>query len=320
MRMSRRGPAVAALLGVLAVLLPASPAFALKNPPPGSTLPLIPGSRVVHLRDESGGLETFTSFPVVSDFATFGGVGSTCVARVSGDDPATPDVVESDFGVVSTRWIFIENRIPPEWLGGPIDLPDESVVLASRVRRFSVYCLSTDIVGNFRGVIDVPPSDPFLDPHVVLPTLYNGLQLAALSLYRNPVVNRWGGLVTRSPVWLAIDPVGWVTQRSNVVSWRGWQLALIARPKALEFTVDFVPDRARPSLPFSGVVPCVGAGERPVAWAGALPGPPVDLAVFAPPGVGAPCMWTPPGPGVVSVTARATFVPHHVIRLRGAFS
>jgi hypothetical protein len=121
------------------------------------------------------------------------------------------------------------------------------------------------------------------------------------------VVNRWGGLVVRSPAWLAIDPAGWATQRSNVVHWRGWELVLIAQPKALAFDVDFVPDPARPSTPFTGVVPCVAPGDRPQPWVGAFPGPPVDLASFAEPGVGGPCMWTPPGPGWVTITARVTF-------------
>ena len=108
--MKRRRRTVAVIGSVLLTIVSSSPARAGSGGPPPPT-PLIPGSRVVHLRDESGGLETFTSFPVVSEFATFGGVGSTCMARVSGDDPATPDVVESEFGVVSTRWIFIESPL-----------------------------------------------------------------------------------------------------------------------------------------------------------------------------------------------------------------
>jgi hypothetical protein len=173
MKLWRLAPISALVAALSSISIPASAIGGPIDPTP----PFIPGSRVVQLRNESGGLGTFTSFESGSTFSSYGGAESSCPATMFGDDPATLDVVEADYQVASTRWVFVENAIPPEWLGGPNPLPVEAVSgpdLASRVRRFSVYCLNTSLV-NFWAVIDVAPSDPFLDPHTQLASLYNGL-------------------------------------------------------------------------------------------------------------------------------------------------
>ena len=127
-------------------------------------------------------------------------------------------------------------------------------------------------------------------------------------VYENAVVDRWGGLVVRNPAWLAINGAAWRTQLSNVEYWRGWELALIARPTRLEFLVEFRPDPDRPSQPFSGVVRCVErADEFVVSAVVEFPQRPSDLANFAEPGSNRACEWTPPGPGEVTITARQTF-------------
>jgi len=70
--------------------------------------------------------------------------------------------------------------------------------------------------------------------------------------------------------------------------------------------VDFVPDPNRPSAAFHGVVACVTAGETPAADAMAFPALP-NLPDQTTPGMNAPCMWTPPGPGSVTIQARITY-------------
>ena len=187
----------------------------------------------------------FTSIPSGSAFRTHGGgAAAECSGVAEGDDPDTLDVVEETRPVRSTKWIFIEGiavEIPL-----PVDLtafdPDSARRLSERTRTFSVYCVDTYYSANFLGFIDVSATDPMLDPRPRITNLYNGLQLEDLAVYENAVVDRWGGLVVRNPAWLAINGAAWRTQRSNVEYWRGWELALIARPTRLEFLVDFTPD------------------------------------------------------------------------------
>ncbi|MEP7114663.1 MAG: hypothetical protein ABI862_15460 [Ilumatobacteraceae bacterium] len=302
------------LVSASAILTMATPSTVLAFPglPPAS-VPLIPGARQVHVRDPDGGLSTFTSIPGGSVFATEGGgPAAECDGVAEGDDLATLDVIESVHPIRSTRWIFLEIPIPPGGiLTSPsdlsVDVPVAGAPLAVKMRTFFEYCSDTSNSFNYLKAVVVPPSDPFLDPHPRLTNLYNSLQLAPLSLFENPVVGQWGGLVVRSPAWLGINPSGWVTQRSNIEVWRGWQLALFARPKALDFDVDFTPDPGRPSPAFHGVVACLGDGVVAArSGGGSMPAKPVDLAEFAEPGVRA-CQWTPPGPGTVTITARETF-------------
>ena len=309
--MIRAAPSLAIAAACFVLTLPSvADAFPVDPPP---SVPLIPGASEVHVRNPDGGLSTFTSIPGESLFASEGGgPAAECDGFAAGDDPATLDVIEPIHPIRSTRWIFLEGRLPPGRLPAVVvDLLDPVAVtglpLAEKVRTFSVYCSDTATMGNFRGLVDVPPSDPFLDPHPRLTNLYNTLQLARLSLFENPVVGQWGGLVVRSPVWLGINPSGWVTQRSNSEVWRGWQLALFARPKALDFDVNFTPDPDRAAPGFHGVVSCLGDGTVAArSGGGSMPAVPVDLAEFAEPGVRA-CQWTPPGPGTVTITARETF-------------
>ncbi|MEI8238666.1 MAG: hypothetical protein WCI22_04540, partial [Actinomycetota bacterium] len=140
--------------------------------------------------------------------------------------------------------------------------------------------------------------------------LYNQLQLERPVVYRNPVVDRWGGLVTRYSAWLAIRPSAWRAQRSNPSYWRGWTMYLVAAPTSLTFSVRFTPDPTRPSPAFSGLVSCIPAGAPARSSSSALPPLPV-LAAQSTPGVNGLCRWTPPGPGSVTIQAiiryRVTF-------------
>ena len=302
-------PAVV-LAAVVLAMLPAT-ASAVPGGQGGSGPPLIPGSRQVHIRNGSGGIGVYTSIPSGSAFRSYGGgAAAECAGVAEGDDPETFDVVEEQRPIRSTKWIFIEGisvEIPL-----PVDLtafdPDSAGPLSERVRTFSVYCVDTYYSANFLGFVDVSATDPMLDPRPRITNLYNGLQLEDLAVYENAVVDRWGGLVVRNPAWLAINGAAWRTQRSNVEQWRGWELALIARPTRLEFLVDFTPDPDRPSEPSSGVVPCVESNEEfAVSELVEFPQRSSDLADFAEPGSNRACEWTPPGPGQVTITARQIF-------------
>ncbi|MEY4173547.1 MAG: hypothetical protein RI900_712 [Actinomycetota bacterium] len=265
---------------------------------------LVPGARVVDVRNGAGGLSRFTTIPSTSLFQTYGGRSSTCTFT-SPFGGTTSDGQRYAPGqlVRSRRWIFIEGL--PEAIGEPnvADPSQHRGALASAVRWFTVFC---DTVNHFVAVISVTSRDPMLDPRSQLTQLYNGLLLERPAVARDPVVERWGGAVTRFPVWLAVQPSAWRVQRSNAAVWRGWTMYLIATPVSLDFSVRFSPDPTRPSSAFSGAVACVSPTRPGVADARSFPRRPV-LPGQTVPGVNGPCTWTPAGPGSVTVQARITY-------------
>jgi hypothetical protein len=265
---------------------------------------LVPGARVVDIRNSSGGLSRYTSIPTTSVFSNHGGRTSWCTFTASGAG-ITSDGQRYVAGqqVRSKHWIFIEGL--PEVIGEPnmADPGADRGPLAKAVRWFTVFCDSTT---HAVTVISVSARDPMLDPRTQVADLYNGLQLERPVVFRNPVVDKWGGFVTRFPAWLAVQPTAWRSQRSNAATWRGWTMYLLARPWSLDFSVVFTPDRTRPSASFSGWVACISAGAAADAGRLALPAMPV-LPAQATPGVNGRCMWTPPGPGSVVVQARITY-------------
>ncbi len=297
------------LLATVFVLIAACPAAA--GPDDGGGPPLIPGSRQVHIRNGSGGIGVYTQIPGGSVFYSHGGgPAAECRGVAEGDDPDTLDIIEKYRPIRSTKWIFAEGLVTPDPLPPDLDIFDPAGArsLDATVRTFSVWCADTYWSANFLRIIDVPATDPMLDPRPRLTNLYNGLQLENLVVYENAVVDRWGGLVVRNPAWLAINGSAWKAQRSNVEYWRGWELYLIAQPVGLDFLIDFAPDSDRPSAAFSGVVSCVEVGDTPaVSELVEFPQRPSDLGDFAEPGSNRACEWTPPGPGEVTVTARQTF-------------
>jgi hypothetical protein len=259
----------------------------------------------VDVRDTTGGLTRYTAIPSGSVFRTHGGAGRACsfTSLYGGTASNGVDYLPGQT-VDSMRWIFIEGDLvafgepnltsPATASNGP---------LGQAVRHFAVFC---DSIAYFMGMIDVPASDPMLNPRWALTNLYNRLQLERPIVYRNPVVDRWGGLITRYSAWLAVRPSAWRTQRSSPAYWRGWTMYLVAVPTSLAFTVRFTPDPARPSKPFNGTVACIPAGAAAHGSLTALPALPV-LPAQSNPGVNGLCRWTPPGPGSVTIQARIRY-------------
>jgi hypothetical protein len=251
-------------------------------------VPIVPGSRSVDIRNTDGSISRYTTIPTTSVFTTYGGRNAPCTYSIG------RRVVQSN------RWLFVEGL--PQAVGepNPTDPAANLGPLKNAVRWFTVFCDSLD---HAVGLIAVPSRDPMLDPRTRVTSLENSLQLVRPVVYRNPVVDRWGGLITRYPAWLAIQPGAWKAQRSNAATWRGWTMYLFTRPAALEFQVDFTPSPSRPSPAFHGVVACVPMNTTPVGSGVALPAMPA-LPVQSAPGVNGPCRWTPPGPGTVTIQAR----------------
>jgi hypothetical protein len=291
------------------IVLAALVAFADTALAGGSTAPsqppvVVPGARAVDVRNTTGGLSRFTTIPAASAFRTYGGRSTPCTFTSQfGGVASNGDTYQAGQQVQSYRWIFIEGL--PEAMGEPsvADTTISKGPISTAVRHFTVFC---DTIYHFVGIVDVGARDPLFNPFSRLTSLYNGLQLEQPVVYRNPVVDRWGGLITRYPAWLAIQPSAWRPQRSNPAYWRGWTLYLLTTPTSLEFLVRFTPDPAQPSTPFDGVVPCVAGGSTPVADAVAFPAVPA-LPEQSTPGVNGPCTWTPPGPGSVTIQARITY-------------
>ncbi|MDO8364797.1 MAG: hypothetical protein Q7V88_18040 [Actinomycetota bacterium] len=246
--------------------------------------------------------------PGASKFATHGGRSTPCEFTAVRDGYTSDGQYYAEGQVVtSEHWLFRE--VPESFSPEPVPVDQRLVYedrgpLAQAMRYFAVYCDSPFHL--IRTPLAVPATDPLLNPRPRIASLYNGLQLERPVVFRNPVVDRWGGLITRYPSWLAVQPSAWRQQRSNSQVHLGWTLLLLTDPKVLEFQVDFVPDPAQPSPAFSGVVPCVGPGATATADAVAFPAMPA-LPELAEPGVNGPCMWTPPGPGTVTIQARITY-------------
>jgi hypothetical protein len=177
--------------------------------------------------------------------------------------------------------------------------------LSNAMRTFTVYCDVGQGTLNSREFVQVPVLDPTLDPHPALDELRNSLQLDEPEVFTNPVVDTFGGLVTRYPAWLAIDPASWHPDTSNVESYRGTLVWLEAVPRDLAFTIDFEPNPDKPTAPQHVEVSCV-PGTAATSGGDAFPAFPV-LPDQTEPGVNGPCMWTPPGPGTVTITAHTTY-------------
>lgn len=261
----------------------------------------VSGTRVVDLRNTSGHLARYTTIPTASEFSKHGGSGSSCSFTASGSGTTSDGQRYSlNQRVYSRRWIFVESFI----VTGDSYSPHQSRgPLRTAYRTFNVYC---DSQAHFLGYLMVYSTDPMINPRSQLTRMYNGLQLEQPTVWRNPVVAKWGGLITRYPAWLAINAGAWRPQTSNSSSWRGWRMYLLSTPVALDFHVVFTPDPARPSTPFDGFVPCVGRNSPVTAGNGAVPAF-TGVPDLANPGINWFCMWTPPGPGTVRIEARITY-------------
>ena len=300
------------LLLALTVFIALSPSGVLADGG-GTKDPLDPvhttGARSVETRNESGGLTRQSSIPGSSSFATYGGDKSSTCSFTAVTDGTTANNIPFVAGqvVISTKWVFREvpsSFSPEPGISDNVMHGDNKGPLGAAVRYFAVYCDSRYHL--VRASIPVTVNDPMLNPRPAATDLYNHLQLERPAVFTNPVVDIWGGVVTRYPVWLAIQPAAWRPQKSSPAHFLGWTLLLLTQPKTLEFEVNFVPNPDKPSPAFSGVVPCVTDPATATADTVAFPAVPT-LPDQTEPGVNGACMWTPPGPGTVTIQARITY-------------
>jgi hypothetical protein len=265
----------------------------------------------VSVRDANGGIQRLTAIPLESAFARYGGGRArTCSFTTDQDDFLLSNGDRVPRGtVVTSTYHFVEGLavafdLPPKELPELGDVPSKGT-LEQGMRTFTVFCDRAFYEVNRVTIIQVPIVDPTFDPDSQVDRLRNLLRLDRPTVFENPIVDTYGGLVTRYPTWLAIEPEAWRTQRGNSTIYRGATLLLIAQPREMDFIVEFTPNPDKPSPPFRGIVSCV-PGEPAESGGGALPAFPV-LPDQTEPGVNGACTWTPPGPGEVSITARITY-------------
>lgn len=278
-------------------------------PPPAVVLQ---NARSVTTRNSTGGIQRLTTIPTTSAFAQHaGGPRATCQLTADRDDFTLSNGDQVPKGtVVTSNYLFVEGIAAPFDIP-PSVLPDDVLGLPTKgpleagTRTFSVFCDRTFYNINFRGFIEVPLLDPLFAPRTQLEQLRNDLQLLRPTIFTNPIVDEFGGLVTRYPTWLAINPDAWRTQTSTPRTYRGATLFLTAQPRQLDFIIEFTPNPDKPSTPFRGIIGCI-PGEAAVDDGNALPAFPL-LPDQTEPGVNGSCMWTPPGPGTVTITARVTY-------------
>lgn len=261
------------------------------------------GRSSVTYYDHLGGLHSTTTIADGS-LMSRGGAGDRCqfVAAVAG---ITADGTAFQAGdtVQSSRWVFSEEvSIPSGEAPGPASIVTD---LSGPVPR-RLLTVSCDSSQHYLDTLWVSMTDPFWDPRPTARELRNHLRVVDPVVFTNPVVHEWGGLVTRFPAWLAIHPAAWAPQRSPEATYRGWTIHLFTEPRTLDFRVVFNPEAGR-EVPASDVtVECVAEHHMATADASAFPALP-ELPELTAPGVNGPCMWTPPGPGTVTIEARITY-------------
>ncbi|MGE3589242.1 MAG: hypothetical protein AB7L17_16060 [Ilumatobacteraceae bacterium] len=263
--------------------------------------------------DAFGHGERITTIPSTSVFGRYGGGRTaTCTFTAPHDDYRLPDGRIVPQGTeITSNYVFYEgvntvlDRSLPNDADGRLGVVTRGP-LSTATRWFTVYCETGHNDLSSIGYIPVPLLDPVLDPRPRVDELRNELDLERPVVFTNPIVDRFGGLVTRYPTWLAIEPSAWRPQTSpRTEVYRGLRLWLTADPRELDFDVDFTPDPDAPSAAQHVLVPCVPETAAD-AGDGALPALPV-LPEQTEPGPNGSCMWTPPGPGTVTITAQVTY-------------
>ena len=301
---------VSVLLSALLAVPPLPPPLGGSDTSQSATPPVVlVGARSVTVRNSTGGIQRLTEIPTNSMFATYQGVdGNTCTITADRDDyPLSNGQTVPAGTIITSHYYFVEGIADPFDIP-PAILPNDTLgiptrgPLATGLRTFTVFC---DNPNTMRGFIQIPLTDPLFDPRTQLTRLREQLQLRQPTIYTNPIVDRFGGLVVRYPTWLAIQPPAWTTQTSNPVTYRGATLTLIAEPRELNFTINFEPDRDRPTPAYTGTITCI-PDIQPTQGRGAVPALP-ELPDQTEPGPNGPCMWTPPGPGELTITATITY-------------
>ncbi|MEL6894278.1 MAG: hypothetical protein AAFP84_21985, partial [Actinomycetota bacterium] len=119
-----------------------------------------------------------------------------------------------------------------------------------------------------------------------------------------PDPTTFGGLPVNMPAVFQMNAAPWGGFLSPTGSYRGWTTQIVANATSVQFVLVFDPDSAGAE---TITVPCVGAGAD-LPDSGWIPARAASVPDFAEPGqFSAPCVWIPPEPGQLTVTAEVTY-------------
>lgn len=278
--------------------------------------------------ETGGGRATTTTITSGSSFRNQGGGDrAPCTFNWLPDNDGDGVVdADADFTAIdSDRWVFRETTSTyedvvggygdEEWealagLGGTT-LSDVIATYGSvdtAFRRFDVYCNGTHgsgtSVNQSRGSITVSINDPFWGYASRRDELVALLPWPTVTAASQPDPTTFGGLPVNMPAVFQMNAAPWGGFLSPTGSYRGWATQIVANSTSVQFVLVFDPDGAGAE---TITVPCVGAGAD-LADSGWIPARAASVPDFAEPGqFSAPCVWIPPEPGQLTVTAQVTY-------------
>jgi hypothetical protein len=228
----------------------------------------------------------------------------------------------------SDRWVFRETTpTSGETTAAPRELTDaEWAALAAlggsnlsdtlkqfgpvdeAFRRFDVFCNGTHATGltvnQFQQSILVSINDPFWGYASRRDQLVALLPWPTVTAASQPDPATFGGLPVNMPAVFQMNAAPWGGFLSPAESYRGWTTQIVANATSMRFVLVFDPDTAGAE---TITVPCVSAGAD-LPDTGWIPARDPSVPDFAEPGqFSAPCVWIPPEPGQLTVTAEVTY-------------
>ncbi len=284
--------------------------------------------------ETNGGRATTTTITSGSAFRNQGGGDRspckfTWYPDEDGDCTIDPDAdgVEVD----SDRWVFRETTSTyeeitddygdDEWeanaaLGGT-NLSETIArygTVDTAFRRFDVFCNGTHgsglSVNQSRGSITVSINDPFWGYATRRDQLFALLPWPTVTASSQPDPATFGGLPVNMPAVFQMNAAPWGGFLSPTKSYRGWTTQIVANATSMRFVLQFDPDSAAAT---TIIVSCISA-DAILPDSGWIPARDPSVPDFAEPGqFSAPCVWIPPEPGQLTVTAEVTYEVDSVV-------
>lgn len=285
--------------------------------------------------ESDGRRETTTTITYGSAFRNQGGSdGAPCMFNWLPRDADGNIPPDADFTQVpSQRWVFRETTTRDD---GTVDMTDEDwdaiaayggsemeefvakygPVEASQ-RRFDVYCAGNHgdpgeggTVNQYLGFTTVNIRDPFWGYEARRDEIRNALPWPVVRASSLPAPDTFGGLPVNMPAMFQINALPWGVLQSHRESYRGYTTQIVAWSTSVDYTLVFSPDDGPTATIAMG---CISAGEEHPDTGG-IPRRSEDIPDFAEPGqFDAPCVWIPPEPGSLSVTATVTYNVNSVV-------
>lgn len=327
MRLSRIGPCCGVLVACAIWLPSAAAAGPGGGGGDGPTPPPQTGPITVDYETD-GGRSTTTTITSGSAFRNQGGGDrSPCTFNWLPDNDGD-GIVDADAeytAIDSDRWVFRETTSTyegvtdgygdDEWealagLGGTT--LSETIATYGSVdtafRRFDVFCNGTHgsgtSVNQSRGSVTVSINDAFWGYASRRDQLLTLLPWPTVTASSQPDPATFGGLPVNMPAVFQMNAAPWGGFLSPAESYRGWTTQIVANATSMRFVLVFDPDSSGAE---TITVPCVSAGAD-LLDTGWIPARDPSVPDFAEPGqFSAPCVWIPPEPGQVTVTAEVTY-------------